>query len=91
MSQNHGHGHSGHGHSVAAWVAVSIIFAGFVLGGLALVLSAWWLFWTSGAVVVVGAIVGKVLSMMGMGTEPARRHHPSELGQPASRQQEGTS
>lgn len=68
-----------HGNSVAAWTAVIIISAGFVLGGVAMVIEQWWLFWVSAGIIVVGAIVGKIMSLMGMGNEPARRHDPSAL------------
>lgn len=68
-----------HGNSAAAWTAVIIIAVGFVIGGVAMVIDQWWLFWASAGVVVVGAIVGKVMSVMGMGNEPTRRHDPSEL------------
>lgn len=67
------------GNSVAAWTAVIIIAAGSVVGGVAMVIEQWWLFWASLGLIVVGAIVGKVMSLMGLGNEPARRHDPSEL------------
>jgi hypothetical protein len=46
-----------HGRPVS-WVAVSIIVAGFIVGGVAMVLTgpAWWLFWTGAGIVVVGGI-----------------------------------
>lgn len=72
-------GHGSHGNSVAAWTTVIIMAVGFVLGGVALVIGQWWLFWVSAGLIVVGAIVGKVLSLMGLGSEPSRRHDPSEL------------
>jgi hypothetical protein len=41
----------------ASWVAVSIIVAGFIVGGIAMVAGpAWWLFWTGTGIVVVGGI-----------------------------------
>ena len=43
----------------AAWVAVSIIIVGFIIGGIALPIGpTWWLFWTGVGIVVLGAIVG---------------------------------
>jgi hypothetical protein len=46
-----------HGRTVS-WVAVSIIMAGFLAGGLGLVLGpSWWLFWAGGALVVVGGLL----------------------------------
>ena len=58
-----------HGNTPAAWTAVSIMFVGFLISGIALPLAQ-----RSGcsgsasAVVVLGAVVGKVMSMMGMGS-----------------------
>lgn len=57
-----------HGNTPAAWTAVIIMLVGFGIGAVAVVLLNWPLFWIGGvAVVVVGAIVGKVMQMMGMG------------------------
>ncbi|HEX6447479.1 MAG TPA: HGxxPAAW family protein [Streptosporangiales bacterium] len=54
----------GHKHSRAvSWVAVTIILAGFVLGGIALILGLWWLFWTALGVVVVGGIVAVAIDI----------------------------
>lgn len=39
-----------------SWLAVIIIIAGFTLGGLALILGMWWLFWVAFAIVAVGGI-----------------------------------
>ena len=46
-----------HGRAVS-WTAVAIITIGFVVGGLALVFGpAWWLFWASAGLVVVGSLL----------------------------------
>jgi hypothetical protein len=46
-----------HGRTVS-WVAVSIIMAGFLVGGLGLILGpTWWLFWVGVAATVVGGLV----------------------------------
>jgi hypothetical protein len=46
-----------HGRPVS-WVAVGIIMAGFLAGGLALVFGpAWWLFWSGVAVTVIGGLL----------------------------------
>jgi len=60
--------HEDHGNTPAAWTAVTIIMIAFVVGAVAVLLGNWPLFWI-GAVglAVVGAIVGKVMGMMGMG------------------------
>ena len=56
-----------HGHTPAAWTAVTIMVAGFLISGLALPFSLAWLFFVGLAVVALGAVVGKVMQMMGMG------------------------
>jgi hypothetical protein len=57
-----------HGNTPAAWTAVMIMFVGFLIGGIALPISSPWLFFVGLAVVVLGAVVGKVMQMMGMGS-----------------------
>ena len=57
-----------HGNTPAAWTAVSIMFIGFLISGLAVPLELVWLFVVGLVVVVLGAVVGKVMSMMGMGS-----------------------
>jgi hypothetical protein len=52
-----GHYEPYHGRPVS-WVAVGIIVAGFVAGGLALVFGpTWWVFWVGLALVVVGGLL----------------------------------
>lgn len=60
--------HDHHGNSVAAWATVIIMMVGFG------VLTVGWvqkndlvLYGIGAALIVVGAVVGKVLAMMGMG------------------------
>jgi hypothetical protein len=67
-----------HGNTPAAWTAVSIMFVGFLLAGLALPCSLPWLFFVGLGVVVIGAVVGKVMSMMGMGGD--QEQHPTDRG-----------
>ncbi len=57
-----------HGNTPAAWTAVCIMFIGFLISGLAIPLELVWLFVVGLVVVVIGAVVGKVMSMMGMGS-----------------------
>ena len=63
--------HDDHGSTPAAWTAVIIITLAFVVGTLAIILGNWPLFWVGVAMVVIGAVAGKVLAMMGMGKKPA--------------------
>ena len=51
-----------HGRPVS-WVAVSIIIAGFLLGGLSLVFTFWTGFWVGVGVVVVGALLAAGTNM----------------------------
>lgn len=59
--------HDDHGSTPAAWTAVAIITFAFVLGTLSVVWANWVLFSVSAGLVVLGAIVGKVMSLMGLG------------------------
>lgn len=46
-----------HGRAVS-WVAVSIIMAGFLVGGLGLIFGpVWWLFWAGMGLAVVGGLL----------------------------------
>jgi hypothetical protein len=57
-----------HGNTPAAWTAVGIMFLGFLISGIAIPWEKPWLFFVGLAVVVLGALVGKVMQMMGMGS-----------------------
>jgi membrane-bound ClpP family serine protease len=59
--------HDSHGNSVAAWTAVGLMMVGFLLMALAVVVSTTVLFFVGAAVIVVGAIAGKVMAAMGFG------------------------
>jgi len=63
--------HDDHGSTPAAWTAVTIIMIAFLVGGIGIVAALPWLFWVGAALVVVGIIVGKVMQMMGLGSESA--------------------
>ena len=63
--------HEDHGNTVAAWTTGILIMIAFVIGSVAVWIMNWPLFWIGGVgLLVVAAIVGKVLSMMGMGKQP---------------------
>jgi len=57
----------GHGNTPAAWTAVTIMMIASVIATLGVMFANWPLFWVGMALVVVGAIVGKVMQMMGLG------------------------
>ena len=63
--------HEDHGSTPAAWTAVAIITLAFIVGTVALILANWPLFWVGVALVVVGAAVGKVMALMGLGKKSA--------------------
>jgi hypothetical protein len=57
-----------HGNTLAGWTAVSIMVIGFAVGAVAVIMLNWTLFWIGGVgLVVLGAIAGKVMQMMGLG------------------------
>lgn len=62
--------HDDHGSTPAAWTAVTIVMVAFVVGGIGVLLSQPWLFWSGCVLVVVGVAAGKVMQMMGMGAHP---------------------
>lgn len=61
--------HDDHGSTPAAWTTVIIITVAFIIGTLAVMFANWPLFWASAGLVVVGAIVGKVMSKAGLGKQ----------------------
>lgn len=66
-----------HGQTPAAWTMVGIMMVAIVIGGVALAIPNMALFWIGGVgLIVVGAIVGKVMSMMGYGA--AHEHDTAE-------------
>jgi len=59
----------GHGNSPAAWVAVTIMLVAFTAGTLAFWFDLPVFVWASAGLLVVGAIVGVVLSKLGYGVK----------------------
>jgi len=57
----------GHGHSPAAWTAVIIMLVAFAVGTAAFFLEVSWLVWACVALLIIGLIVGFVLSKVGYG------------------------
>ena len=62
----------GHGNSPAAWIAVTIMLVGFLVGTVAFWFELTWLVIASGALVLVGLIVGFVLAKLGYGVDGAK-------------------
>ncbi len=57
-----------HGNTPAAWTAVVVALAGFVVGGFGLILDSWLVFWVGVALVPIGLAVFGVLTKLGYGT-----------------------
>jgi hypothetical protein len=57
----------GHGHSPAARTSVTIMLIAVTIGTVAFFLDVQWLVWVSAVILVIGLIVGWVLSRVGYG------------------------
>lgn len=59
-----------HGNTPAAWTAVTVALAGFVVGGLALMLNPvnMVLFWIGIALLPIALVIYAVMNKMGMGS-----------------------
>ena len=65
-----------HGSSPAAWTAVLVSLAGFLIGGIGLIPTPNWIVFTIGCVLAVGALpLGKVLSVAGFGIDRVKGEH----------------
>lgn len=59
----------GHGHTPAAWTGVIIAFTGFCVAGGFMIAAEPVGFWVGIGLVLLGAAVGGVMSMLGMGQD----------------------
>jgi hypothetical protein len=59
-----------HGNTPAAWTAVALGLAAFVVGGIGLIAHSWLVFWIGVALAPVAVIVGAIMSKMGYGATP---------------------
>ncbi|MEU9076551.1 HGxxPAAW family protein [Kitasatospora sp. NPDC004745] len=66
-----------HGHTPAAWTGVTISFIGSGIAGVAMILPSVLLVWAGLAVVLAGGVVGKAMSMAGMGKQPSTNVYAS--------------
>ncbi|MQA83482.1 MAG: hypothetical protein GEV03_02330 [Streptosporangiales bacterium] len=69
-----------HGSTPAAWTIVTITIAGFFVGGLALVLGSSVGVVVAAGIVVAGAIIGKVMQLMGLGKQVTHAERASTTG-----------
>ncbi len=56
-----------HGNTPAAWTAVVVALAGFVVGGIGLMAGSMTMFWVGVALVPIAAVAGSVVGKMGVG------------------------
>lgn len=54
----------GHGNTPAAWTAVVLVFLGFSLIAVAILAASWTWFAIGAALLVVGPVLGKVMSVL---------------------------
>ncbi|MEV6958522.1 HGxxPAAW family protein [Streptomyces sp. NPDC051207] len=58
---------SSHGHTPAAWTGVIIAFIGFCVSGAFMVMAVPAGFWAGMVIVVIGGVIGGLMSKMGLG------------------------
>jgi len=59
-----GNAGAGHGASIGSWIACLVIIAGFTVGGIAMVIWNWPLFWAGVGITVVGCVIAKSVNIM---------------------------
>ena len=57
-----------HGNTPAAWTAVVVALAGFVVGGIGLMVDSMTMFWVGVALAPIALVVLAVMNKMGYGT-----------------------
>ncbi|MBI9114935.1 HGxxPAAW family protein [Sanguibacter suaedae] len=67
-----------HGHTRAAWFTTGVVVLGSVVAGVAMCFAMVWLVWVGAAIVLVGALGGKVLSVAGYGQPRLGTTDPNE-------------
>ncbi|WP_431678037.1 HGxxPAAW family protein [Kitasatospora sp. KL5] len=66
-----------HGHTPAAWTGVTIAFIGFSVSGVAMIIPNVLLVVAGLVLVVLALVVGKAMSMAGMGKQPSPHFAPA--------------
>jgi uncharacterized membrane protein YvlD (DUF360 family) len=59
--------HVHHGRTPAAWAGSMMAMVAFIVGGVALILQIWPLFWAAAVLLIAALVVTKVLQTMGHG------------------------
>lgn len=59
--------HDDHGSTPAAWTTVVLVTIAFIVGTLGVMMANWVMFWVSVGILILGAVVGKVMAMAGLG------------------------
>jgi hypothetical protein len=54
-----------HGNTPAAWTAVCLALAGFIVAGIGLMVGSWIVFWVGVALAPLAVIVGMIMAKMG--------------------------
>ncbi|GHF66107.1 hypothetical protein GCM10010218_54470 [Streptomyces mashuensis] len=72
-------GHS-HGHTPAAWTGVIIAFIGFCVASAFCVMANPVGFWVGMVIIGLGAVVGGIMRMMGLGQAPKAGAKPQTQG-----------
>jgi hypothetical protein len=58
-----------HGNTPAAWTAVTVALAAFVVGGIGLMMGSMTVFWVGVALAPLAIIIGVVMAKMGYGAD----------------------
>ena len=59
--------HDDHGSTPAAWTTVVLVTIAFIVGTLGVMMANWVMFWVAVGILILGAVVGKVMAMAGLG------------------------
>lgn len=58
-----------HGNTPAAWTAVTVALAAFVVGGIGLMMGSMPLFWVGVALAPLAIVIGVIMAKMGYGAD----------------------
>jgi fatty acid desaturase len=69
-----GNAGGGHGAALGSWLACLVIIAGFAIGGIAMVIWNWPMFWVGVGVTVLGCVMARAVHIMDDVTEYGGGH-----------------